>query len=94
MASGRPGDKPIAEEIMVSLLTHKCVTRPQWVNDYSYLYTTKLFQWYQVYPVPRQQPWKYIIHLLIDGFVQDCSNSSVLAMGLLQSSNKPSRQPQ
>ena len=26
----------------------------------------------------------------VDGFVEDCSNSSVLAMQLLQSCNKPS----
>ena len=28
----RLGDKPLSEPIMVSLLTHICVTRPQWVN--------------------------------------------------------------
>ena len=28
----RPGDKPVSEPIMVNLLTHICVTRPQWVN--------------------------------------------------------------
>ena len=28
----RPGDKPLPEPTMVSLLTHLCVTRPQWVN--------------------------------------------------------------
>ena len=28
----RSGDKPFSELLMVSLLTHKCVTRPQWVN--------------------------------------------------------------
>ena len=28
----RPGDKPLSELMMVSLLTHICVTRPQWVN--------------------------------------------------------------
>ena len=32
MAWRRPGDKPLSEAIMVSLLTHVCVTRPQWVN--------------------------------------------------------------
>ena len=32
MAWRRPGDKPLSEPIMVSLLTHICVTRPQWVN--------------------------------------------------------------
>ena len=32
MAWCRPGDKPLSEPMMVSLLTHKCVTRPQWVK--------------------------------------------------------------
>ena len=32
MAWCRPGDKPLFEPMMVSLLTHICVTRPQWVN--------------------------------------------------------------
>ena len=32
MAWRRPGGKPLYEPIMVSLLTHICVTRPQWVN--------------------------------------------------------------
>ena len=31
MAWRRPGDKPLSEPVMVSLLTHICVTRPQWV---------------------------------------------------------------
>ena len=34
MAWRRPGDKPFSEPMMVSLLTHICVTRPQWVNNY------------------------------------------------------------
>ena len=28
----RPGDKPLPEPMMVRLLTHICVTRPQWVD--------------------------------------------------------------
>ena len=28
----RPGDKPLSEPMMVSLMTHICVTRPQWVK--------------------------------------------------------------
>ena len=32
MAWRRPGGKPLSELMMVSLLTHICVTRPQWVN--------------------------------------------------------------
>ena len=32
MAWHRPGDKPLSEAMMVSLLTHICVTRPQWAK--------------------------------------------------------------
>ena len=32
MAWRRPGDKPLSEPMMVSLPSHICVTRPQWVN--------------------------------------------------------------
>ena len=32
MAWRRPREKPLSEPMTVSLLTHICVTRPQWVN--------------------------------------------------------------
>ena len=32
MAWRRSGDKPLSEPMMVSLMTHICVTRPQWVK--------------------------------------------------------------
>ena len=32
MAWRRPGDKPLSEPMMISLPTHICVTRPQWVK--------------------------------------------------------------
>ena len=32
MAWCRPGDKPLSEPMMISLPTHICVTRPQWVK--------------------------------------------------------------
>ena len=32
MAWRRPGNKPLSEPMMVNLLTHICVTRPQWFN--------------------------------------------------------------
>ena len=37
MAWRRPGDKPLSEPMMISLPTHICVTRPQWVNHYQLL---------------------------------------------------------
>ena len=39
MAWRRPGDEPLSEAMLVSLPTHKCVTRPQWVK-----WTQKLFE--------------------------------------------------
>ena len=45
MAWRRPGDKPISEPIMVSLLTHICVTRPQWVKQHA-SYCSKWLSWY------------------------------------------------
>ena len=36
MAWRRPGHKPLSEPIMVSLLTHICVTRAQWVKYISF----------------------------------------------------------
>ena len=35
MAWRRPGDKPLSEPMVVSLPTHVCVVRPQWVNTTS-----------------------------------------------------------
>ena len=32
MARNRPGDKPLSEPMVVSIPTHICVTRPQWVK--------------------------------------------------------------
>ena len=37
MAWHREGNKPLSEPMMVSLLTHICVTRPQWVKWYTKL---------------------------------------------------------
>ena len=33
MAWRRSGDKPLSEPVVVNLLTHICVTRPQWVKE-------------------------------------------------------------
>ena len=34
MACRRPGDKSLSESMMVSLLTHICIARPQWVDEW------------------------------------------------------------
>ena len=43
MAWCRPGDKPLSESMMVSLLTHICVTRPQWVNTFGWHFINPLW---------------------------------------------------
>ena len=49
MAWSRPGDKPLSESMMVSLPTHICVTRPQWVKDSILRLTSSLgFLWHVV----------------------------------------------
>ena len=47
MAWRRSGAKPLSEPMMVSLLTHICVTRPQWVNKQGsdLVCTTMLGEW-------------------------------------------------
>ena len=40
IARHRPGDKPLSEPMMVSLMTHIRVTRPQWVNGDIYFQQT------------------------------------------------------
>ena len=44
MAWRRPGGKPLSEPMMVSLLTHKCVIRPQWANTYICTNELRIFQ--------------------------------------------------
>ena len=40
MAWRRSGDKPLSEPMMVSLPTHICVIRPQWVNAPTHVWLT------------------------------------------------------
>ena len=42
MARCQPGDKPLSQPMMINLLKHICVTRPQWVKVYI------PYQWYHV----------------------------------------------
>ena len=44
MAWRRSGDKPLSEPMMVSLLTHICVTRLQWVKTLANNYLSSLGQ--------------------------------------------------
>ena len=44
MAWHRPSDKPLSEPMMVNLLTHICITRPQWVHDNIFFFLSNLCQ--------------------------------------------------
>ena len=50
MAWRRPGDKPLSEPMMVNLLTHICVTWPQWVKDQGRIQYKDAFYHYSKYP--------------------------------------------
>ena len=45
MAWRRPGDRPLFEPMMVSLLTHICGTRPQWVKEFGVEKSTDNVVW-------------------------------------------------
>ena len=45
MAWHRPSDKPLYELMMVSLITHMCVTQPQWVNGNALSIHSSAFKW-------------------------------------------------
>ena len=51
MAWRRPGDKPLSEPMVICLLTHICITRPQWVNyGYNQLSGPPLLTWINFNP--------------------------------------------
>ena len=73
MAWRRPGDKPLSEPMMVSILTHICVTRPQWVKKRK-TYIIKFYHlWIQraqvVEIVPREENrGPLILHIWHHGY--------------------------
>ena len=81
MAWRRPGDKPLSEPMMLSLLTHICVTGPQWVN-FDCLSNRSaigmLMPWLLVSP-GHQHPWLQVslFFVFLEGkFRQHISNLS------------------
>ena len=72
MAWHRPGDKPLSEPMMVSLLTHICVTRPQWVKltllqqtctDFFKLLLWKFYMGTTTgWNHPAQTSWSFVTH--------------------------------
>ena len=67
MAWHRPGAKPLSEPMVVSLLTHICVTRPQWVKlgnnsittIFSYLSHCGLVTPYGIIQLDQHWFWQY-----------------------------------
>ena len=58
MAWRRPGDKPLSEPMMVSLMTHICITRTQWVN-YEHSGWSPDLQWKPTFEM-RRKAWHSI----------------------------------
>ena len=58
MAWRRPGDKPLSEPMLISLPTHICITRPQWVNE------SDQWQYFIYYESLRMASW--LTHLPMD----------------------------
>ena len=68
MALHRPGDKPLSEQMMVRLLTHICITQPQWV-DLSYICILYIFTMYFLANVLFILWYALILHCLLIVFV-------------------------
>ena len=71
MAWRRPGDKPLSEPMMVSLLTHICVTRPQWVNNM--LTLVQIMSWHRAGEKPLSE---YLIAQLADTYMHHSASVS------------------
>ena len=65
MAWRRPGDKPLSEPMMVRLLTHICVTRPQWVNNSHMPFTHAPQRRFNSTPVNARGGWVITSHIKI-----------------------------
>ena len=79
MAWRRPGDKPLSEPMLVSLPTHLCVARPQWVNLNLNLNLKKsLFDWIQFCTLynSSQQDYKVVRRPLLRCMCTACIRST------------------
>ena len=71
MAWRQPGDKSLSEPMMVSLLTHICVTRPQWVNSSPWdkmdailqMTFSNVFYWMKIYELQLQFHWSLFLEV-------------------------------
>ena len=62
MAWRRSGDKPLSEPMIVSLPTHICVTRPQWVNWRAERMLIKQDTWHHMAPMDHSELTSVIKH--------------------------------
>ena len=76
MAWCRSGDKPLFELMMVSLLMHICVTRPQWVN----ILSPEQNDWYCIYCKENLVTLKgkclHFDEIFITGCTESCQNDN------------------
>ena len=78
MAWRRPGDRPLSEAMMIRLMTHICVTRPQWcLHKMTTISQTKFSNTFFV--------WK--LFYLYENFIDICSLVSSWQYGTIGSDN-------
>ena len=63
MAWRRPGDKPLSEPMMVRFATHIRVTRPQWVNKWT---------WQMIIRTKCSMYWRYLQMYFLNEFFPFC----------------------
>ena len=81
----RPGDKPLSEPMMVNLLTHICVTRPQWVKpspaEFIWTVSNTFFIYGQEhvlgYNFPHRRAMTYLCHIGINTLVKQRTIESI-----------------
>ena len=61
----RPGDKPLLEPMVASLLTHICVTRPKWVKDDKQQGLFPLYMYINIYIYKLNQHTVYVMDNLL-----------------------------
>ena len=69
----RSGDKPLSEPMMVSLMTHICVTRPQWVNALNDISNTFHYQLIGLITLYFNIITSMRMHLCLNGYFAICS---------------------
>ena len=74
MVCRRPGNKPLSEPMMASLLMHICITRPQWVKIQAKFWTRKRHFIHG--------PYKRTVEGLLGVYMLFCWKSTISSTGL------------